>query len=141
MIESFTGENYFLSNFSHSKIEMNGLVFDNAEAAFHSFKDPARAAEFEGLNPSLAKRLGRSVRLRKDWEEVKDAIMYEVVLTKFLQNPLLKRKLIDTKGKDLIEGNYWGDRYWGVCNGVGKNMLGKILVEVREYLINNSSVS
>ena len=140
MIDSFTGKNYFLSNFSHSKIRMNGLTFNNGEAAFQSHKDPNRAAEFVGLNPSAAKKLGRSVKLREDWEEVKDHIMYQVTVTKFSQNILLKEKLLATDDKVLVEGNDWNDRYWGVCNGVGQNMLGRILMLVRKHLINEAKL-
>ncbi len=140
MIDSFTGKNYFLSNFSHSKIRMNGLTFNNGEAAFQSHKDPSRASEFVGLNPSAAKRLGRSVKLREDWEEVKDHIMYQVTVAKFSQNMLLKEKLLATGDKDLIEGNNWNDKYWGVCDGEGKNMLGRILVLTRNYLRHKENV-
>ena len=140
MINSFTGKNYFLSNFSHSKIEMNGLIFNNGEAAFHSHKDPSRASEFVGLNPSAAKKLGRSVKLREDWEEVKDHIMYQVTVAKFSQNTLLKEKLLATGDKDLVEGNNWNDKYWGVCDGEGKNMLGRILVLTRNYLKHKDNI-
>ena len=140
MIDSFTGENYFLSNSSHSKIRMNGLTFNNAEAAFQSHKDPSRAAEFVGLSPSAAKKLGRSVKLREDWEEVKDHIMYQVVLAKFSQNLHLKKKLLATGDKDLVAGNDWDDKYWGVCNGEGKNMLGRILMLTRDYLKHKDNI-
>ena len=72
--------------------------------------------------------------LRKDWEQVKDDIMYEVVRAKFIQHPILAQQLLDTRDAELIEGNNWGDTYWGVCNGYGKNMLGRILMRVRDEL-------
>ena len=89
---------------------------------------------FLGLDPSSAKRKGRRVKLRDDWEEVKDQIMYEIVLNKFSQNEELRKKLIATGDEYLEEGNTWHDTYWGVCNGKGKNKLGKILMQVREEL-------
>ena len=89
---------------------------------------------FLGLDPSSAKRKGRRVKLRNDWEEVKDQIMYEIVLNKFSQNEELRKKLIATGDEYLEEGNTWYDTYWGVCNGKGKNKLGKILMQVREEL-------
>ena len=89
---------------------------------------------FLGLDPSSAKRKGRRVKLRDDWEEVKDQIMYEIVLNKFSQNEELRKKLIATGDEYLTEGNTWHDTYWGVCNGKGKNKLGKILMQVREEL-------
>jgi len=140
MIDSFTGENYFLSNSSHSKIRMNGLTFNNGEAAFQSHKDPSRAAEFVGLNPSAARKLGRSVKLREDWEEVKDHIMYQVTVAKFSQNLHLKKRLLATGDKDLVAGNDWNDKYWGVYNGEGKNMLGRILMLTREYLKHKDNI-
>lgn len=140
MIDNFTGKNYFLSNFSHSKIKMNGLTFNNGEAAFHSHKDPSRVSEFVGLNPSAAKKLGRSVKLREDWEEVKDHIMYQVTVAKFSQNTHLKERLLATGDKDLVEGNNWNDKYWGVCDGEGKNMLGRILVLTRNYLKHKDNI-
>lgn len=59
------------------------------------------------------------------------SLMYDVIEQKFLQNPVLMQKLIKTKDAKLIEGNTWGDRYWGMCNGVGENKLGEILMMVR----------
>lgn len=72
--------------------------------------------------------------MRKDWEEVKDGIMYGIVLSKFSQNETLKHKLLSTGSEALVEGNRWKDTYWGVSNGVGENKLGHILMEVREKL-------
>lgn len=135
MINEFRGKYYFLSNFSDSKITINGITFLNAEAAFQSFKDIERQSEFSNLNPSSAKRKGRNVRLRHDWEQVKDSIMYQVVRAKFEQNDDLRLKLIATNNEYLEEGNTWNDTYWGVCRGRGKNMLGKILMKVRSELI------
>ena len=86
------------------------------------------------LNLSEAKRLGRRVRLRSDWEQVKYDVMLDVVRAKFNQHPDLAQKLLATGDEELVEGNDWGDTYWGVCNGRGKNMLGKILMRVRAEL-------
>ena len=71
--------------------------------------------------------------LRSDWEDVKFDVMKEIVILKFI-NPNLKEKLLATKDAELIEGNTWNDRCWGVCDGVGQNNLGRILMEVRELL-------
>ena len=65
--------------------------------------------------------------------------MYEIVLAKFSQNEYLKRRLLETGNALLIEGNDWGDTYWGVCNGRGKNKLGKILMRVRTELANKQT--
>ena len=136
MIKEFKGKYYFLSNYSKSDIKINDITFLNAESAFHSFKDMKMQSQFANLDPATAKRKGRSVKLRGDWEEVKDEIMYLVVKEKFKQNKELRRKLIDTGDKYLEEGNTWNDTYWGVCNGKGRNMLGKILMRVRSVMMN-----
>lgn len=135
-IEYFKGEYDFLSNFYESPVMYDGRLYANSEGAFHSMKslDPSVRNKFKDLNPSLAKKLGRSVVLRSDWDEVKDGIMKEIVKAKFVQNKDLTKKLLATGDAELIEGNWWGDRYWGVCEGTGKNMLGKILMEVRNEI-------
>lgn len=131
---SFDGKYRFLSNFSNYPVTYNGITFKNSEAAFHAQKDPSRAAEFKDRSPSMAKRLGRRVTLRSDWEKVKDDIMYEIVLAKFQQNDGIRQKLIDTGDAYLEEGNTWGDKYWGTVDGKGKNKLGQILMAVRDAL-------
>ena len=73
-------------------------------------------------------------RLAKLQEEVKDKVMYEIVLAKFTQNPDLKEKLLATGDEYLEEGNTWGDTIWGTVDGVGENRLGKILMRVRDEL-------
>lgn len=136
IINNFRDKYFFLSNFYPSKIYINGFTFNSAEAAFQAMKCPSRMQEFINLPPNEAKRLGRKVKLRSDWELVKDGIMYRIVMDKFLQNKELKEQLLNTKDAILIEGNTWNDIYWGVCNARGKNMLGKILMEVREEIKN-----
>lgn len=134
MIGEFKGSYAFLSNFSDSKITIDGLTFLNAEAAYQSYKDLSRQKEFTRLDPKTAKRKGKTVNLRPDWEDVKDEIMYNVVMAKFNQNEDLKKKLLATGRNFLQEGNYWNDTYWGVCNGQGRNRLGIILMSVRVSL-------
>ena len=77
-ISEFRGEYYFLSNFYSAPVTYNGMCFENNEAAFQAAKCPERMTEFCRLNPSEAKRLGRRVKLRGDWEAVKDTVMYEI---------------------------------------------------------------
>lgn len=134
MIKYFRGKYYFLSNFSDSNISINGTTFLNGEAAFQSFKDLEKQKEFSQLTPSEAKEKGRKVKLRSDWESIKNYIMYSVVKAKFEQNEDLKNKLLNTGEEILQEGNTWGDYYWGVCRGSGSNKLGKILMQVRDEL-------
>lgn len=133
-ITEFKGNHFFLSNFYVAPVIYQGVRFENNEAAFQAAKCPERMNEFRGLNPSKAKRLGRRVKLRPDWEEVKCDVMYQVCKAKFSQNPDLAQKLIETGDAELVEGNTWGDRIWGVCDGVGENNLGKILMRIRKEL-------
>ena len=135
-IDSFKGEYFFLSNFYPTKIKYNGIQYLNNEAAFQAQKCTTMEdrIKFSYLNPSDAKKLGRRIILRNDWESVKISIMREIVFEKFKQNPHLTKKLLDTGDVYLEEGNNWGDRIWGTVNGVGRNELGKILMEVRKEL-------
>lgn len=130
----FFNEYSFLSNFYEVPVEYNGLIFGSSEAAFQAQKCPERANEFISLTPNKSKRLGRKVDVRSDWEEVKDTIMYEIVLAKFEQNEFLKEKLFNTGDALLAEENWWGDKYWGTVNGIGRNQLGKTLMKVRNEL-------
>ena len=135
MISSFRDEYFFLSNFYPVEIKLDGIVYPNAESAFQAQKtlDVEERRKFSMLkNPVQAKRLGRKVKLRDDWEEVKLEIMTEIVSQKFLQHPHLVEMLLQTGDEELIEGNKWGDRFWGVCKGKGENHLGKILMKIRD---------
>ena len=135
-ISRFRDEHDFLSNFHAASVEYEGIVYTNNEAAFQAQKVLEHEAKlpFAALPPGKAKRMGRHVPLRADWESVKEALMYEIVLAKFSQNPQLREKLLATGDVPLYEGNTWNDFYWGVCRGKGKNALGKILMRVRQEL-------
>lgn len=137
-IDSFRGKYYFLSNFFPAEVTYSGLTYQNNEAAFQAQKTYSKEEriEFTTLEPRDAKRRGRRVRLRRDWEQVKDRIMEEIVRAKFSQNEELKEQLLATGDAQLVEGNRWNDRYWGVDirSGVGENHLGKILMKVRSEL-------
>lgn len=135
-IDEFRGKYYFLSNFYNSPVTYEGITYQNNEAAFQAMKvttDEIRK-QFADLPPNLAKRKGRNVQLRNDWEEVKEQYMYEIVLAKFKQNKDLKKRLLATGTSELIEGNTWGDVIWGMCKGQGENKLGKILMRIRNEL-------
>lgn len=136
MINEFKGKYFFLSNFYNAPIMYEGLMYKNNESAFQSakVKDMERRKQFCELDPSIAKKKGRNVILRHDWEDIKDKVMEDCVRDKFIRNPDLRQRLLDTSNEELVEGNTWTDKYWGVCRGRGKNMLGKILMKVREEL-------
>ena len=135
VIDDFRGEYFFLSNFYPVEVTYEGYSYKNNEAAFQAQKDLSRREEFINLNPMMSKIKGKKVKLRNDWDEVKVSIMEEIVRCKFDQNLDIKEKLINTKGKTLIEGNKWNDTFWGMCNGKGENILGKILMNLREEYI------
>jgi ribA/ribD-fused uncharacterized protein len=139
MIDRFEGTQYFfLSNFYPCRILYQGSEFACSENAFQAMKtiDLEERKKFTGMHvsPADAKAWGRSLSdLRPDWESVKDGIMYEILLIKFA-DPKLRKKLLDTGDQELVEGNWWGDQYWGVSGGHGKNMLGKTLMRVRDEI-------
>lgn len=135
-INSFRGENAFLSNFYNAPVTYGGLTYQNNEAAFQAQKcvSEDERKRFTTMNPSDAKRAGRRVQLRKDWEAVKVDEMRGIVEAKFQQNPDLAEKLLATGNTLLEEGNTWGDRTWGTVNGVGQNLLGNILMDTRDML-------
>ena len=139
-ITSFEGEYDFLSNFFNVPVKYGYLLFGNSEAAYQAQKstDDDEVFEFTKYNAGKAKRMGRKVELRDDWEEVKVEVMRDVVFAKFFQNPELAERLLATGDSNLIEGNNWHDTFWGVDSetGEGQNMLGKILMEIRAELKN-----
>lgn len=145
MIKEFKNQYFFLSNFYECPVYYNKLVFCNAEAAFQAQKviDEKEQYKFINLNASQARKLGKTIVLREDWEEVKDNIMYEIVKRKFTVNKELQQKLIDTKDEELVEGNWCHDTYWGVDSktGIGKNKLGKILMKVREEVKSSNAIN
>ena len=131
-VMTFRGEYDFLSNMYSATFEWDGRIYLNSEAAFQSAKslDPSVRDLFSTMSGVVAKREGKKVKLREDWELVKEKIMEEVVRAKFSQNSDLLRRLIQTGDMELIEGNRWHDTYWGVdaVTGKGKNRLGLILM-------------
>jgi ribA/ribD-fused uncharacterized protein len=137
MIYGFFNNYRFLSNFHLCSIPYEGLMYPSTEHAFQAAKtlDP-KEREFilEASTPGRAKRAGRLITLRPDWEEVKLGIMYEVNMTKYDSYPELKEMLLATGDEKLVEGNTWGDTFWGQVDGVGKNYLGNILMQIRKEL-------
>ena len=136
MIDSFRGEYFFLSNFYPHAIELNGLKYPCNENAFQALKIVNKDDRkiFETISPKEAKKLGRHVQLRANWNDMRYDIMYQLCVLKY-SDPVLKAKLIATYPEQLIEGNVWGDKYWGAVNGIGQNKLGKILMKIRDDLL------
>ncbi len=143
VIDSFQDEYRFLSNFFLSEVNYKGVIWPSSEHLYQALKtlDLIKREEIRQATPGKAKRLGKKVEMRSDWDEVKDQIMSDVVWLKFSQNPELAQKLIETGDAELIEGNWWGDTYWGVCKGKGQNKLGEILQGIRSRLMIASNSS
>lgn len=143
-ISTFRGQYAFLSNFHPSPILVYDRIWPTVEHAYQAAKtlDSNQQEYIRFLTPGEAKRAGRKIKLRDDWEEVKEKVMSMLVREKFNQIPELTKALIATSPQILIEGNMWHDNYWGICyckrcGGHGKNRLGAILMEVRETIIIN----
>lgn len=136
VINSFSGDYDFLSNFYEAPVTFNNILYGSSEAAFQAQKTTQwdQQVLISRMSPGQAKRAGRKLKLREDWESVKVMTMREVCEAKFAQNPELIERLLDTDDAYLEEGNTWGDKFWGVCDGEGENMLGKILMDIREEL-------
>lgn len=136
MIDSFRGKYRFLSNFYPSVVVLDGVEYVTIEHAFQAAKTDDQADRLiigTAYGPAAAKRAGRMVQLRPDWEDVKVSVMLSLLRQKF-DDDRLCRKLLATRDDHLVEGNTWGDTYWGVCDGHGSNMLGKLLMQVRQEL-------
>lgn len=141
IINLFSEKNAFLSNFAPCKVSYAGVQFTSVEAAYQAAKCKKwdDTLKFKFLTAAEAKKLGRRVEMRPDWDDIRNyrlIVMEELLREKFSdKNPELKQKLIDTYDAELIEGNTWNDTFWGVCAGVGENHLGKLLMKIREELI------
>ena len=139
MINEFKNAYRFLSNFYPSSFRLNNKTYTTVEHYYQSQKaEDKRDRETIRLarTPEKAKRLGRVVKTIDTWEETKELVMETGLKAKFDQNLILKKELISTGDNMLVEGNYWGDKYWGVClkTNKGKNRLGKLLTKLRnEY--------
>lgn len=135
-VNSFRGQYAFLSNFYEADVTYQGLTFHSNEAAFQAQKatNEVIRASFCDKSASDAKRLGRNIVLRRDWDDVKVSVMKDLVEAKFDQHPELAARLLATGDAYLEEGNTWGDRVWGTVNGSGRNLLGQILMETREKI-------
>lgn len=146
-IKGFFGENEyrFLSNFHPARVYFDGLSFPTSEHAYQAAKAEDLTdripftCKFGNMTAAQSKKEGRSLKIRKDWEDVKYDIMAAIVFDKFYRNLDLRAKLLETGQKYLEELNHWNDFTWGVCNGKGKNWLGKILMNTRDYFRKHST--
>jgi ribA/ribD-fused uncharacterized protein len=140
VIGPFEDQYRFLSNFAPVGLRYDGREFSTSEHAYQAAKARGESELYDRIavtaDPDEAKRLGRRASLPSDWDERKRYVMLEVVTAKFGQNSGCREKLLETGEEALVELNSWGDTYWGadIDTGAGRNMLGRILMEVRSAL-------
>ena len=133
--------NFKFSNFQPSPIVIGGTTWPTVEHYYQAMKtsDPADQRKIRKLDtPGKAKRAGRKVKMRPDWEKVKEGFMMTGLRAKYA-SPDFKKSLTTTEG-EIVEFNKWHDNEWGSCICVkcrhkeGKNKLGKLLMKLREEL-------
>ena len=136
MIKEFKGKYRWLSNFALCEVELNdGFTYPSVENAYQASKSLLKneREKFTFLTPGQAKRAGKKVTQRDDWDYLKAFIMYNLNKQKYSKEPF-KSKLLATGDEEIQEGNHWGDTFWGICNGEGENHLGKIIMDIRSEL-------
>jgi ribA/ribD-fused uncharacterized protein len=141
LIDQFRGTTYFLSNFYRHPVCIGDDVYPTAEHAYQALKavDPSeRAWVVQSDTPLVAKRRGRKVRVVDYWADIRILVMEQVLEAKFSDRELADQ-LVGTHPEKLVEGNTWHDQFWGECHcgrcpGEGENMLGVVLMELRDKL-------
>jgi ribA/ribD-fused uncharacterized protein len=132
-ILEFQGQYRWLSNFWLVDVMYEGAVYPSVENAYQAAKVPAaQRAIYRTCTPSQAKRMGRTQP--PDWVKRRVLVMQELIAHKFAPNTLMGDALVATGDVQIIEGNAWGDMFWGVCKGKGTNVLGKLIMDRRSHL-------
>lgn len=140
-INSFHGEFAFLSNFFPAQVSLDdGLTYPTVENAYQAAKtgDPKAREFFTTCTPGRAKR--NAPHRPDDWFDRSLPLMATLLSQKFNGDLTLRKKLLDTHPAELIEGNTWGDRFWGKVDGEGENHLGILLMKLRGELLMQLSV-
>lgn len=134
-IKVFKGDYAFLSNSFPCTIEIDGLVYSSAEAAFWAqrVKDEKARRKYTRLNPNKAREKGMQAEPIDDWEDIKLDVLMKVLKIKF-SDPELKEKLLSTGNAKLINTNTYRDEYYGMYLGKGRNKLGVTLMSLRDEL-------
>lgn len=122
------GDNSFLSNFYE-----HGWTVEHRYQAAKTDDAEWVVRILDAPTPSAAKKFGRRAPMRLTWDDEKVSVMLTLLREKFA-SPDLAQRLLATGDATLIEGNWWGDRFWGVCDGAGENHLGRLLMQVRDEL-------
>jgi ribA/ribD-fused uncharacterized protein len=132
--------NNWLSNFKplDEPFDYYGIKFHTVENFFQAMKSDKDDIEtrqwIASLSPSEAKKAGRKIKLRADWEQIKLGVMEYGLRKKFAPGTTWHKRLMETGNEEIIEWNNWGDRYWGrdIKTGFGDNHLGLLLMKLRE---------
>lgn len=146
MIKTFRNEYDFLSNMYPCNILWQGMVYPSLENAYQAMKclNEKERIYFVNVKPGEAKKLGKSVLMRPDFDDIKYNLMRDLLDVKF-QGPLLQR-LLETSPESIVEGNWWHDNYWGVCqcskckNKIQMNKLGELLQRKRNLSMQHSDI-
>ena len=139
VIDRFDGPYRFLSNFARLP---DGSTLEHYYQAEKTLSTRGALWVMTAATPAEAKKRGRQVPIRTDWEEVKNSVMLRLLRTKFAAEPT-RSMLLATGDAQLVEGNTWHDQYWGSCTCpmharvAGENWLGKLLMQVREEMRND----
>ena len=134
-IPSFKGRYSFLSNFYSAEICVDSITYSSVEHAYQAMKteDKGVRRRVSLMTAKEAKKFGKTVKLRDNWDNIKISIMRDLLKLKF-SNPKLKNLLLETGTELIEEGNYWHDTFWGIYNNKGENHLGLLLMEIRKEL-------
>jgi ribA/ribD-fused uncharacterized protein len=145
VIDEFRGKYFFLSNFYIKPVYYNSEWYRSSEHAFQAQKATNEKDKQYVLNaqyPGHAKTRGNEIICRPNWKNIRMMEMYNILRCKFTEiDGILASKLLETENALLIEGNNWGDRYWGKVRDsktgewVGENFHGQLLMKVRNEII------
>lgn len=130
----FSGACRWLSNFAPVQVQLDYEYYPSVEHAYQAAKTPdpyKRRAMACVHDPKIVKRLGSDIKVGAGWHARKLDVMLDLLIQKFAQEPY-KSQLEATHDWHLIEANHWGDTFWGICNGVGENHLGRLIEQVRD---------
>ena len=133
MIEQFDGKYRYLSNFWLCPVILDKVVYPSTENAYQAAKCARKndRIDFVTCSPSKAKEIGQEVTKRADWYDVKLDVMRKLLNQKFKYGTFNWFLLAGTGAVKIVEGNTWGDVFWGVCDQVGENHLGQMIMQIR----------
>jgi len=138
MIISFKDEYRWLSNFVDVDVEFEGRKYKSVEHAYQAAKSKDREWKMycaSDVSAGKVKRASRRIEIRSDWEAIKKSVMKNLLTQKF-SDERYRSLLLATGNTYIIEGNTWGDRFWGVdlYSGEGQNILGHLIMEIRHSI-------